>query len=186
MAEEAFFKSLRKSHMDLNEIYFWTATIHKWQILLNPKTFKEYILTSLKYLSDRNKINVYGFVIMPNHIHLLWEMLEKNGKELPHASFMKFTAHSIVNDLKSRPDVLSNFEVNDPERKHRIWQRDSLAVKVKSKDMFEKVLDYIHLNPLQEHWRLVNIPCEYPWSSANFYLSLKDDFGFLKHYHEVY
>jgi putative transposase len=31
---------------------------------------------------------------MPNHIHVIWEMKETNGKEVAHASFNKFTSQS--------------------------------------------------------------------------------------------
>lgn len=72
---------------------------------------------------------VYGFVSMPNHLHIVLEMKEPNGKETPHASFNKYTSHTILQGLKaSLPDVPPHFKVDDPERSHRIWQRDPLAV----------------------------------------------------------
>ncbi|MEQ9405812.1 MAG: hypothetical protein RIM99_19630 [Cyclobacteriaceae bacterium] len=42
-------------------------------------------------------------------------------------------------------------------------------------------LDYIHLNPLAEHWNLVDDPCDYEFSSASFYERNETHFGFLKH-----
>ncbi len=33
-------------------------------------------------------------------MHVLWKMSALNGKEMPNASFNKFTAHSIIADLK--------------------------------------------------------------------------------------
>jgi putative transposase len=62
----------RKSHTSLSKVYFWTATIHKWLPLLENDFNKQIIVDSLKYLSDRELITVYAFVIMPNHIHLVW------------------------------------------------------------------------------------------------------------------
>ncbi len=44
---------------------------------------------------------------MPNHLHIIWELLEYNGKEKPHASFMKYTSHTIQADLRlCHPQVL--------------------------------------------------------------------------------
>jgi len=60
---------------------------------LSEDEFKQIIVDSLSYLSKENKIQVYGFVIMLNHTHILWEMIEMNGKEKPYASFLKFTSH---------------------------------------------------------------------------------------------
>ncbi len=60
----------RKSQIDIGTIYFWTATINKWYKLLHEDASKEIILSSLKHHSAEKKIEVYAFVIMPNHIHL--------------------------------------------------------------------------------------------------------------------
>jgi REP element-mobilizing transposase RayT len=35
----------------------------------------------------------FGFVIMPNHVHLIWRTKELNGKETAQGSFLKYTAH---------------------------------------------------------------------------------------------
>ncbi|WP_255478614.1 hypothetical protein [Rufibacter sp. XAAS-G3-1] len=48
--------------------------------------------------------------------------------------------------------------------------------------MTEQKLDYIHQNPAQEKWKLAELPEDYYYSSARFYLENKDDFGFLTHY----
>ena len=61
----------RKSYMEIGEIFFWTATINNWQRLLLKDEYKNIIINSLSYLSDAGKIDIFGFVIMPNHIHLI-------------------------------------------------------------------------------------------------------------------
>lgn len=60
----------RKSHIEYGDIYFWTATISKWYWLLEKDEYKDVIIESLQYLTDEGKIDVYAFIIMPNHIHL--------------------------------------------------------------------------------------------------------------------
>lgn len=77
----------RKSTMTYHEVYFWIDTIKNWKCLLKPDKYKEIIIDELRWLKERNKISIYGFVIMPNHLHMLWEMHEKNGKEAPASSF---------------------------------------------------------------------------------------------------
>ena len=70
--ENIIYKQQRKSYLEIGKIYFWTATINKWQNLLLEPEFKEIIINSLNHLSNLNKIDVFAFVIMPNHIHLIW------------------------------------------------------------------------------------------------------------------
>jgi putative transposase len=68
------FTTQRNSIMLFDEIYFWTDTIKDWQTLLYDDNYKTIIIDSLRELVLREKIIVYEFVIMPNHIHLIWEM----------------------------------------------------------------------------------------------------------------
>lgn len=178
----------RKSSMSLNEIYFWTDTTKNWQELLNDDRFKKIIIHCLQELVRRKKIVIYGYVIMPNHLHMIWEMLEKNGKEMPHASFNKYTSHQFFEILRAEcPAVIDQYKENDsPVRLHRFWQRDPLAVIMSSRKMMEQKLEYVHTNPLQEKWNLASQPEHYRWSSAVFYETGFDEFDIVTHYMNRY
>ena len=173
--------SVRKSHMKFEELYFWTATINQWQHLLSPDRYKNIITDSLSYLSNAGKMDVFGFVIMPNHMHLIWRMLDLNGKETPQGSLLKFTAHEfrkmLYNDDKSK---LTNYKVDSENKKHEFWQRDPLAIPLYSQKVAYQKLDYIHCNPLAQHWQLATDPCDYTYSSARYYELNEKNFPFLK------
>jgi len=130
----------RNSKMLLEEVYFWTDTIKDWHKLLNDDFNKDIIINGWKNLVIRNKIKLYAFVVMPNHVHAIWEMLSKNGKEMPYASFNKFTSHQFLEKLRIRSvsQLVHYQEFHDRERKHRFWQRDPLAVRMDSKDKVEQ------------------------------------------------
>jgi REP element-mobilizing transposase RayT len=68
--DKPLIKERRKSHIEHGDIYFWTATINNWYKLLEKDEYKDVIIESLQYLTDAGKIDVYAFIIMPNHIHL--------------------------------------------------------------------------------------------------------------------
>lgn len=175
----------RNSRMELEKVYFWTNTIYNWKHLLKQNKYKLLLIETLKSLVDNKKILVYGFVIMPNHMHIIWELISMNGKEMPHASFNKATAHLIIKDLKENSSsVLSQFNVNEKERSYRIWRRDPLAIILDSEEKLIQKLIYIHNNPLNKGWNLSESPETYKWSSANFYETGNDDFGFITHFSE--
>ena len=73
---EDVFKNKRKSYIEIGEVFFWTATINQWQNLLWENSYKDVITSSLEYLSNAGKIDVFAFVIMPNHLHLIWRTNE--------------------------------------------------------------------------------------------------------------
>ena len=134
--------SNRKSHTELEKIYYWTASIHKWNPLLADNRNKNIIIDSLKYLSDLNLITVYAFVIMPDHLHLIWQQNGKNGKETPKGSFMKYTAHLFLKQLKDSGEAEA-FLVNTSNKKYEIWQRDSLGIEIYSSEVAMQKLGYI-------------------------------------------
>ena len=73
---------------------------------------------------------------MPNHIHLIWEQLKLNGKEISKNSFEKFTVITLVNKMKQTKDTtLQNYAVTTTDRQYNIWLRDPLVVLVISREM---------------------------------------------------
>jgi REP element-mobilizing transposase RayT len=169
----------RKSQTDFGKIYFWTATIHKWRSPLEKNENKQIIIDSLKYLSDKGLISVYAFVIMPTHIHLICQLNKLNGRESPKASFLKFTAHKLLEQLIT--DKMDHqFRIADGNKEYEIWQRDPLATEIISLSVARQKLEYIHFNPVSGKWRLSKDDISYYYSSARFYETGVVNFGFLK------
>jgi hypothetical protein len=107
-------------------------------------------------------------------------MLEMNSKEMPHVSFMKFTAKSIQKDLRIfHPLVLEQFKVESNTKDYHFWKREALPFHLYTPELIYQKLNYIHNNPCQGKWMLASNPLEYKFSSAKFYETGIDDFGFL-------
>jgi REP element-mobilizing transposase RayT len=175
------FETKRKSYIEIGEIFFWTATINKWQHLLKKDEYKNVIVSSLQYLNDAGKVDVFAFVIMPNHIHLIWRINEMNGKETAQGSFLKYTAHEFKKMLKVDKDSnLSSYAVDASNKSYEFWQRDSLAVHLYTQEVAYQKLDYTHYNPCTERWQLAKDPCDYLYSSAKYYMQRENNYSFLK------
>ena len=146
---------------------------------------KEVIIDSLRTLSDKKRITVYGFVIMPTHIHLIWQQNECSGKETPKRSFMKFTAHEFKKHLKLKGS-LEAYKVDAANKAYEFWQRDSLGIEIWSREVAQQKLDYIHANPVKGKWMLAKDDISYHYSSARFYEFGIDEFGFLNNLYQVF
>ena len=55
--EDKVIKQQRKSYIEQGKIYFWTATINKWQRLLDNNEYKGLVINSLEELSARGRID---------------------------------------------------------------------------------------------------------------------------------
>ena len=175
------FTEHRKSYMELGSMYFWTATINNWNQLLKDDEYKEIIVGSLRYLSAANKIDVFAFVIMPNHVHLLWRAKVLNGKETPQGSFLKYTAHEFKKLIKIKsPESLTLYAVQKSNKSYEFWQRDPMATKLYSPEVAYQKMDYTHYNPCTERWKLASDPCDYLYSTARFYMGRSNQFDFVK------
>ena len=123
---------------------FFTATILEWKKLLKPEKYKDIITSSLQFLVDNNRTKVNAFVIMDNHIHLIWQMMADIKPEAVQRDFMKFTAQKIKQDLiKNHPAVLAHFKVNAKDREYQFWERNALSVELNTLEMLKQKLEYI-------------------------------------------
>jgi putative transposase len=162
---------------------FFTATNLEWKKLLKPDKYKDIIIGSMKFLVKNKRVKILSFVIMENHIHLIWQMLPDNDPEAVQRDFLKYTAQRIQKDLqKNHPDVLAHFKVDAKDREYQFWKRNALSRELRTHSVFMQKLEYIHWNPVKAC--ICKLPEEYKYSSAKFYETGIDNWGFLTHYRD--
>jgi REP element-mobilizing transposase RayT len=116
---------------------FFTATILEWKPLLRDDAFKDIIIKSLQFLTNEGSIVVHGFVIMPNHIHLIWQIQDGFRRDNIQMRFLKFTAQQMkFRLLDTQDDSLSAFLVNAKDRTYQFWERNSLSIDLWSPAVF--------------------------------------------------
>jgi len=116
---------------------------------------------------------------------MIIEQLILNGKETPIASFKKYTSHEFEKYLKTNePDVMKSFTVDWKSRKANFWQPHPDEFELDNEHTILQKLEYIHNNPLQEHWNLAKNPIDYEYSSARFYETGEKIFPFLYDYRD--
>ncbi len=164
-------------------ITFFTATILEWKPLLKNDIYKDIIISSFRFLVRDKRADIYAFVIMPNHIHLLWKI--KNGKKYEDVQrdFMKYTGQKLKLKLgDDNPGLLKEFYVGARDRQYQIWERNPLSSRMPSEEILVQKLNYIHANPIRGKWNLCKEFIDYKYSSASFYYGFDNEWDFLTHY----
>jgi len=162
---------------------FFTATILDWKHLLANDRYKQILLSSFFFLVKEQRVVINNFVIMSNHIHLIWQAVNGFTPQQVQHSFLKFTAHQIKFDLeKHNPQLLEEFRVNDADRIYKFWERNPLSIILFGEEVYLQKVNYIRYNPVEAG--LCALPEEYDYSSARFYETMVDEFGFLTHWRE--
>ncbi|HEY3252230.1 MAG TPA: transposase [Ignavibacteria bacterium] len=167
----------------MNKLYFFTATVLNWIRVLKDDKLKDIIVNSLKFLIKGKRIRLFAFVIMPNHIHLIWQITEFHKLGDVQRDFLKFTAHQIKKSLKKEnPALLEQLRVEAADRSYQIWERNPLSIELVSDGVIKQKFDYIHLNPVREKWKLCSSAHEYKYSSARYYYDGTDEFKLFNDY----
>ena len=164
---------------DAERAYFVTLTIVGWIDAFTRKELKAIIIESLKFCQESKGLVIFGWCLMPSHLHLICHT--KDGIELSNIlrDFKKFTSKEIVRFIKdgteSRREWLLDFfsqacEHLKREQQYKVWQDGNQPKIIYTPSFFWEKLDYIHNNPVEE--MIVEKPEDYLYSSARNYADL--------------
>jgi putative transposase len=165
------------------EVYFTTCTIVGWKHLLKPDKYKQIIADSLRFMVENKRAVVYAFVIMPNHIHIVWHILEGFTIDQVEQRFLTFTAQKIKFDLQDfHPQVLEVFKSTQSDRAYHFWKREPLSIPIYYQNVLRQKIDYVHANPHKEKWNLIKADETYYWSSESLYLTGETHWDFVTNF----
>jgi len=103
---------------------------------------------------DRLRYHLIAWVVMPNHVHVLFEPIHGWTVAKIVASWKKFTARQICDHQRSLRETPS-----DP-----VWHREYWDRFIRDQTHLLQAIDYIHQNPVKAG--LVAAAHAWPWSSA--------------------
>ena len=161
---------------DQKGLYFFTFQVVGWVDIFSRKIYRDLIIESLQYCRREKSLEVFAYVIMTNHVHLilrsskgrLWDTVR---------DFKKFTSKRILdevssNSLESRRGRLEmvfkyHAKYNKRSSKLQFWMHENHAVELTNNEMINSRINYIHENPVRAGW--VARAEEYMYSSAKDY-----------------
>jgi REP element-mobilizing transposase RayT len=164
------------------ELYFITTTVIDWMDVFTRPIYKRIVIDSLRYCQEHKGLQIYAWVLMTNHIHLIADAgLQNQPNRILIGDIMrdfkKFTSKSIVKAIQDHPQESRKEWLLDRcwfrgynDRKisqFKLWQDDYYSEVITSYDFYKQKLDYIHNNPVRQE--IVQRPEEYLYSSARDY-----------------
>ena len=154
-----------------DEIFFITITTIEWINIFDKIDYFEILLNCIEYHQNNSKLNLFGYVFMTNHIHLL---AQSPSMIAFLQNFKSFTTKMIKTQLKhdNRKYILTliyNSYSRRDQQYFRIWQGGNWPIIIESESMFYQKLDYIHENPVLKGY-VDNIE-DWKYSSAKNYIS---------------
>lgn len=158
-------------------IYFITFTCYRWKPLLAQTNAYDAVYKWFDYLRGKGS-GIIGYVIMPNHLHLLMYLspLFKTPNTVV-ANAKRFLSYEIVKRMGAMGASTLLQELHGAVKKqeaqkgqiHRVFEESFDCKLCYSPAFITQKLDYIHHNPVRGKWNLAADFALYPHSSAGFY-----------------
>ena len=143
---------------DQSKLYFISVSTVNWIDVFTRNIYKDIVVESLKYCIKEKDLELYAWVIMPNHIHLI---IGTRGELLQNImrDFKKFTSKKIVEAIRTNPQeskkdwMIWMFEragkKNPNNEKVQFWQQHNQPIELNSVTIMRQKLDYLHENPVK-------------------------------------
>jgi len=154
-------------------LYYLTFATVEWIDVFTRKRYKDIVVESLKYCQQEKGLELYSWVLMSNHMHMV--VKAKEGCKLSGIirDFKKFTAQRIIKAIQeegeSRRDwllteMLKAGGANSKAQTYQLWRNDNHPIELFSNEVINQKSDYIHNNPVLES--IVERAADYLYSSA--------------------
>ncbi len=166
-------------------IFFITTTCYRWLPLLSIGDSMQIVLESLNFSAAKYEATILGYVLMPNHIHLIVHFVSGKDRVGFMRDFKRYTALNVRKEIEShKPAYLQAIYHKGHGQQYKIWQDRFDELYLESRSLLEAKLDYIHNNPLQSYWNLATKPSDYLYSSALFYEEGAQNKVIVRHYRD--
>ncbi len=152
-----------------HHLHFITCSCYRRFPLLASARAKNLFVKILGEVRDRHGFSLAGYVVMPEHIHLL---ISEPLKGTP-STVLQVLKQRVSRRLRRKPRAPSSgtqlhlrFDRVDSSCP-QFWQARFYEFNVWSQTKFVEKLHYMHMNPVKR--KLVVHPKDWPWSSFSFY-----------------
>lgn len=180
--------------MPFNEgVYFISLTCYNWLALFDIADAYTDLYKQFDCLTTEGHF-IVGYVIMPNHIHLLIAFRKTDkGINKRIGTMKRFLVYKLVDRLQKaeRVDILHILAngVNNTDKKigklHAVFEPSFDCKECYSEWFILQKLEYIHNNPCKGKWQLAASPALYQHSSALFYLTGVQGVYAVTHYMDI-
>jgi putative transposase len=127
---------------------------------------------ALERVRRRYRLSVYGYVVMPEHVHLLLSepqlgtapLKPKAGLNGPPTTLGEPQQKTLADALKSLKQGVSRRLIGDAEQ---FWQKRYYDFNIRNYAQFVQKLRYVHRNPVEAG--LCERPEDWEWSSFRHY-----------------
>ena len=162
-----------------DKTYFMTMTVVDWIDLFTRVKQKQLIVDSLKYCQENKGLNIFGWCLMPSHLHLIANTKIPFDLDNVIRDFKRHTSkHAIFlieNEAESRREwLLDKFahagKIHPKNKNHKVWQDKNHAIELFAEKVSWQKLNYIHRNPVID--KIIYNEQDYLFSSARNYYGL--------------
>jgi len=149
-----------------HHLHFITNSCHQRRPLLGTARARDYFLSAFEQTRQRYRFVVVGYVVMPEHVHLLITEPEIGSPSTVMQVLKQRSAKALLPKRKRR-DAQQRMPFGE-ETRRAFWQARFYDFNVWTRKKRIEKLRYMHRNPVKRG--LVESPEQWRWSSYRHYL----------------
>jgi len=127
--------------------------------LLRVPLYAELVQSAFLH-GDGERYRLIAWVVMPNHVHVVIELMPPWTLDRIVHSWKSFTAHAIINHQRAITEQAGESK----EILRHLWHREYWDRFIRDEALFRNAIHYLHENPVKAG--LVAKAEEWRWSSA--------------------
>jgi putative transposase len=148
-------------------LHFITTSCYQRRALLDTPQNRDLFLEVMERVRQRYRFVVVGYVVMPEHVHLLFSEPERGDPSVVMKVLKHSFARQLLNWCRAAVDPQQSFLWKIPLTEGHVWQHRFYDFVVFTEKKRVEKLRYMHRNPVVRG--LVLAPEEWNWSSYRHY-----------------
>jgi putative transposase len=148
-------------------LHFITSSCYQRRGLLHSAARRDLFLQTLEQVRLRYEFAVVGYVVMPEHFHLLISEPEKGDPSVVMQVLKQRFASQVLQAWRADTETARGGLWDGILEQGHVWQRRFYDFVVRSEPKRVEKLRYMHRNPVQRG--LVLEPEQWAWSSFRYY-----------------
>jgi len=154
-----------KRYYGRGDQHFVTFSCYRRLPLLARRELRDLFLKALETIRKKYEMVVVGYVVMPEHVHLLVEEPRKQNLSVALKALKQSVSRRVLRRLRQQAGQGELFA--EGVRVHHFWQAQFHDFNIWSPKKHLEKLRYIHRNPVTRG--LVSRPDDWRWSSFRHY-----------------
>ena len=131
-------------------IYFLTLVTYQRREIFSLPSARAFLYAAIRQTNQHHPFDEIAYCILPDHIHLIWQLPENDSNYSTRVSVMK--RHFSKKYVEEFGLPIPRDASRSKHREVTLWQRRFWEHYIRDEEDLHHHIDYVHYNPVKHGW----------------------------------